>query len=136
MAAVNKRAEKMEKSREKSVQLLESLRKKRLEGLAQPLLSRPEKIVKQMEKLESIKKLVTSYWVAVKRKQELTPLRKGTILESIVKYFNKSVQMRDGFLGKPLHLPNSHTKIESGDAKNMEDKSTKITTFIKSSFVS
>jgi len=42
IAAVNKRAEKMEKSREKSVQLLVSLRKKRLEGLAYP---RPSCIV-------------------------------------------------------------------------------------------
>lgn len=97
MATVNKRAEKMEKSREKSAQLLVSLRKKRLEGLAypRPVLSRDEKIVKQIKKLESIKKLVTSYWVAVKRKQELTPLHKVTILECIVKYFKKSVQMRD-----------------------------------------
>lgn len=100
MAAINKRAEKMEKSREKSAQLLESLRKKRLEGLANPtpLLSRDEKIVKQIEKLQSIRKLVISYWVAVKRNQELTPLHKVTILECIVKYFNKSVQMRDVFL--------------------------------------
>ena len=104
MAAVNKRAEKMEKSREKSAQLLESLRKKRLEGLVnpKPLLSRDEKILKQIERLESIKKLVTSYWVAVKRKQELTSLHKVTILECIVKYFNKSVQMRDVFLVQEL----------------------------------
>lgn len=104
MAAVNKRAEKMEKSREKSAQLLESLRKKRLEGLGnpKPLLSRDEKIVKQIERLESIKKLVISYWVAVKRKQEVTPLHKVTILECIVKYFNKSVQMRDVFLTQEL----------------------------------
>lgn len=104
MAAVNKRAEKMEKSREKSAQLLKSLRKKRLEGLAnpKPLLSRNEKIVKQIERLESIKKLVISYWVAVKRKQEVTPLHKVTILECIVKYFNKSVQMRDVFLTQEL----------------------------------
>ena len=100
MLAVNKRAEKMEKSREKSAQLLVSLWEKRLEGLAnpRPLLSRDEKITKQIKKLESIKKLVTSYWVAVKRKQDLTPLHKVTILECIVKYFNKSVQMRDVFL--------------------------------------
>lgn len=104
MAAVNKRAEKMEKSREKSAQLLESLRKKRLEGLVnpKPLLSRDEKIVKQIERLESIKKLVISYWVAVKRKQEVTPLHKVTILKCIVKYFNKSVQMRDVFLTQEL----------------------------------
>ena len=104
MAAVNKRAEKMEKSREKSAELLESLRKKRLEGLVnpKPLLSHDEKIVKQIERLESIKKLVTSYWVAVKRKQELTPLHKVTILQSIVKFFNKSVQMRDVFLVQEL----------------------------------
>lgn len=104
MAAVNKRAEKMEKSREKSAQLLESLRKKRLEGLGnpKPLLSRDEKIVKQIERLESIKKLVISYWVAVKRKQEVTPLHKVTILKCIVKYFNKSVQMRDVFLTQEL----------------------------------
>lgn len=104
MAAVNKRAEKMEKSREKSAQLLESLRKKRLEGLVNPkrLLSRDEKIVKQIERLESIKKLVISYWVAVKRKQEVTPLHKVTILECIVTYFNKSVQMRDVFLTQEL----------------------------------
>ena len=104
MATVNKRAEKMEKSREKSAELLESLRKKRLEGLVnpKPLLSHDEKIVKQIERLESIKKLVTSYWVAVKRKQELTPLHKVTILQSIVKFFNKSVQMRDVFLVQEL----------------------------------
>lgn len=114
MAAFNKKAEKMEKSREKSAQLLVSLRKKRLEGLAypRPVLSRDEKIVKQIKKLESIKKLVTSYWVAVKRKQELTPLHKVTILECIVKYFNKSVQMRDVFLVQELQQRLFHMLVQ------------------------
>lgn len=114
MATVNKKAEKMEKSREKSAQLLVSLRKKRLEGLAypRPVLSRDEKIVKQIKKLESIKKLVTSYWVAVKRKQELTPLHKVTILECIVKYFNKSVQMRDVFLVQELQQRLFHMLVQ------------------------
>lgn len=90
----------MEESRKKSAQLLESLRKKRLEGLVnpKPLLSHEENILKRIENIESIKKLVIFYWVEVKRKRELTPLHKFTILECIVNYFNKSVQMRDVFL--------------------------------------
>ncbi|XP_078379139.1 uncharacterized protein LOC144662243 [Oculina patagonica] len=100
MEQVNKKAEYMEKSREKSAELLESLRKKRLEGLVnpKPLLSHEERILKRIENIESIKKLVIFYWVEVKRKRELTPLHKFTILECIVNYFNKSVQMRDVFL--------------------------------------
>ena len=97
---VNKMAEKMEKSREKSAELLESLRTKRLEGLVnpKPLLSQEERIVKRIEKIESIKELVIFYWVEVKNKRNLTPLHKFTILECIVKYFNENVQMRDVFL--------------------------------------
>lgn len=95
-----KRAQKMEKSRERSTELLKTLRKKRLEGLAnpKPYLTAEEKVLKRIEWLPSIKKLVIFYWVQVKSKTELTPVQKFTILECIAKYFSKDTQMRDVFL--------------------------------------
>lgn len=97
---INKKAERMEESREKSAELLKNLRKKRLEGLVnpKPLLTDEEKLLKRIEKIDSIKKLLIFYWTEVKRKRELTPLHKFKILECIVKYFNTNVQMRDVFL--------------------------------------
>ena len=95
-----KRAEKMEKSRERSAELLKTLRKKRLEGLTnpKPILTPEEKLTKRIEWLPSIKKLVIFYWVQVKSKRELTPVQKFTILDCIAKYFAKDTQMRDVFL--------------------------------------
>lgn len=95
-----KRAQKMEKSREKSAELLKTLRRKRLEGLTnpKPFLTPEEKLTKRIEWLPSIKKLVIFYFVQVKSKHELTPVQKFTIVECIAKYFSKDTQMRDVFL--------------------------------------
>ena len=100
----NKKAERMEKSRETSAKLLASLRKTRLEGLVnpEPVLTDEEKITRRIKKLQSIKGLVQFYWYRVKKKRELTPLHKFTILECILAYFSKNVQMRDVFLTQPL----------------------------------
>ena len=95
-----KRARKMEKSRERSAELLKTLRKKRLEGLAnpKPVLTLEEKLTKRIEWLPSIKKLLIFYWVQVKSKRELKPVQKFNILGCIAKYFSKDIQMRDVFL--------------------------------------
>ena len=97
---INRRALKMEQSRARSAELLKKLRKKRLEGLTKPdpKLSYPEKVVKRIERLPSIKSLVIFYWVQIKSKKPLTPLHKFTILERIMKFFSKDTQMRDVFL--------------------------------------
>lgn len=95
-----KRAQKLEKSRERSAELLKALRKKRLEGLTnpQPDMTAEEKVLKRIHWLPSIKKLLIFYWVQIKSKSELTPVQKFAILECIAKYFSKETQMRDVFL--------------------------------------
>lgn len=95
-----KRAQKLEKSRERSAELLKALRKKRLEGLTnpQPHMTAEEKVLKRIHWLPSIKKLLIFYWVQIKSKSELTPVQKFAILECIAKYFSKETQMRDVFL--------------------------------------
>ena len=95
-----KRAQKLEKSRERSAELLKALRKKRLEGLTnpQPHVTAEEKVLKRIHWLPSIKKLLIFYWVQIKSKSELTPVQKFAILECIAKYFSKETQMRDVFL--------------------------------------
>ena len=95
-----KRAQKMEKSRERSLELLRTLRKKRLEGLAnpKPILTPEEKLAKRIEWLPSIKKLLIFYLVQVKSKRELKPAQKFKILGCIAKYFSIDIQMRDVFL--------------------------------------
>ena len=100
----NKKAERTEKSREASGKLLEKLRKTRLEGLVnpEPVSTPEEKLTKRIRKIQSIKGLLQFYWFRVNKKRELTPLHKFTILECIVVYFSKSVQMRDVFLTQPL----------------------------------
>ena len=94
----------MEKSRETSAKLLASLRKTRLEGLVnpEPVLTDEEKITRRIKKLQSIKGLVQFYWFRVRKKRKLTPLHTFTILECILAYFSKDVQMRDVFLTQPL----------------------------------
>ena len=57
------------------------------------------------------------------------------VLECFVRLRQESSKLtrslkRTEQLWKGMHLPNSHAKIDSGDAKNMADKSTKITIFI------
>lgn len=99
-----KTAQKLEKSREKSAELLKSLRKKRLEGLERPkpLLTPEEKLIKRIEWLPSIKRLLIFYWARVKSKRELAPSQKFAVIKCIAKYFSEDIQMRDVFLEHEL----------------------------------
>ncbi|XP_068685686.1 uncharacterized protein [Montipora foliosa] len=99
-----KAAQKLEKSRERSAELLKILRKKRLEGLAnpRPQLTPEEKLTKRIEWLPSIKKLLIFYWARVKSKRDLTPVQKFAVIKCIAKYFSTDTQMRDVFLEHEL----------------------------------